>query len=181
MKTKVLIIKHDTKAATELRQQLAKNKDICVCDIISDGGNAVSAIRAQNPNVILLDFLLPNLDGLAVMEEVNGWGTRGYRFLLQGNASQIRFAQNTCRGNVDHIFVRFIDKTDENMINISPACILCKSNLAGIPLQQEAVSTGSPSVDLFHHCQSIQIRQQEIQQNDIWILCANCRNCVSAV
>mgnify|MGYP000120195864 CR=1 FL=1 len=64
MKTKVLIIKHDTKAATELRQQLAKNKDICVCDIISDGGNAVSAIRAQNPNVILLDFLLPNLDGL---------------------------------------------------------------------------------------------------------------------
>ena len=63
MKTKVLIIKHDTKAATELRQQLAKNKDICVCDIISDGGNAVSAIRAQNPNVILLDFLLPNLDG----------------------------------------------------------------------------------------------------------------------
>ena len=30
MKTKVLIIKHDTKAATELRQQLAKNKDICV-------------------------------------------------------------------------------------------------------------------------------------------------------
>ena len=110
MKTKVLIIKHDTKAATELRQQLAKNKDICVCDIISDGGNAVSAIRAQNPNVILLDFLLPNLDGLAVMEEVNGWGTRGYRFLLQGNASQIRFAQNTCRGNVDHIFVRFIDE-----------------------------------------------------------------------
>ena len=93
MKTKVLIIKHDTKAATELRQQLAKNKDICVCDIISDGGNAVSAIRAQNPNVILLDFLLPNLDGLAVMEEVNGWGT-----------------QNTCRGNVDHIFVRFIDE-----------------------------------------------------------------------
>lgn len=61
-------------------------------------------------NVILLDFLLPNLDGLAVMEEVNGWGTRGYRFLLQGNASQIRFAQNTCRGNVDHIFVRFIDE-----------------------------------------------------------------------
>ena len=107
MKTKVLIIKHDTKAATELRQQLAKNKDICVCDIISDGGNAVSAIRAQNPNVILLDFLLPNLDGLAVMEEVNGWGTRGYRFLLQGNASQIRFAQNTCRGNVDSYFRPF--------------------------------------------------------------------------
>ena len=110
MKTKVLIIKHDTKAATELRQQLARNKDICVCDIISDGGNAVSAIRTQNPNVILLDFLLPNLDGLAVMEEVNGWGNRGYRFLLQGNASQIRFAQNTCRENVDHIFVRFIDE-----------------------------------------------------------------------
>lgn len=38
------------------------------CDIISDGGNAVSAIRAQNPNVILLDFLLPNLDGLATRD-----------------------------------------------------------------------------------------------------------------
>lgn len=110
MKTKVLIIKHDTKAATELRQKISKNKDISVCDIISDGGNAVSAIRMQNPNVILLDFLLPNLDGLAVMEEVNGWGNRGYHFLLQGNASQIRFAQTTCRGSVDHIFVRFIDE-----------------------------------------------------------------------
>lgn len=110
MKTKVLIIKHDMKSAAELRQQFAKNKDICVCDIISDGSSAVSAIRTQNPNVILLDFLLPNLDGLAVMEEVNGWGNRGYHFLLQGNNSQIKFAQTICRDNVNHIFVRFIDE-----------------------------------------------------------------------
>lgn len=110
MKTKVLIIKHDTKSAAQLRQQLARNKEICVCDIISDGGAAVSAIRTQNPNVIILDFLLPNLDGLAVLEEVNGWGNRGYRFLLQGNTSQIRFAKNTCREYVNHIFVRFIDE-----------------------------------------------------------------------
>ena len=110
MKTKVLIIKHDTKGAAEIRQQLTANKDIFVCDVISDGGKAVAAIRTHNPNVVLLDFLLPNLDGLAVMEEVNGWGNRGYHFLVQGNNSQIWFAQNACRDNADHIFVRFIDE-----------------------------------------------------------------------
>lgn len=141
MKTKVLIIKHDMKQATELRQQLSKNKDICVCDIVSDGGSAAMAIRTQNPNVILLDFLLPNLDGLAVMEEVNGWGNRGYRFLLQGNANQIRFAQNTCRAYVDHIFVRFIDEECSNMDLDKEILVLSHCKQTGISICQAEESS----------------------------------------
>lgn len=136
MKTKVLIIKHDAKSAVKLRQQIARNKDICVCDIITDGGNAVSAIRTQNPNVILLDFLLPNLDGLAVMDEVNSLGNRGYRFLLQGNSSQIRFAQNTCRENVNHIFVRFVEEECKETDIEKEIEMLARSKQTGISVCQ---------------------------------------------
>ena len=136
MKTKVLIIKHDVKSATRLKQQISKNKDIWVSDVISDGGQAASAIRTQNPNVILLDFLLPNLDGLAVMEEVNGWGNRGYHFFFLFYSSQIKFAQTTCRENTDHIFVRFLDEECERPDMEKEILTLAKCRQTGISVCQ---------------------------------------------
>lgn len=110
MKTKVLIIKHDTKAATELRQQLAKNKDICVCDIISDGGNAVSAIRAQNPNVIFAGFPVAESGWTGSDGRGQRMGNPWIPLPVAGECQPDSICTKYMPGNVDHIFVRFIDE-----------------------------------------------------------------------
>ena len=80
MRTRVLVIKHDTKGRDELKKMLMGKADIDVCKWISDGADGVNAIKRFNPEVILLDLLLPNVDGVAILEEINAIGSKGYKF-----------------------------------------------------------------------------------------------------
>ncbi len=41
-----------------------------VAGTAAEGGRAIQAIRQGRPDVVLLDFLLPELDGLAIMEQI---------------------------------------------------------------------------------------------------------------
>jgi len=109
MKTKVLIVKHDTKSLEELKVILGRRNDIEVVAIVNDGYIAVNTIKKYNPHVILIDLLLPNMDGMAVMDEVNKLGDKGYKFIVNANSSQIRFMENAYKGKLGNIFVNIID------------------------------------------------------------------------
>ena len=61
MRTRVLVIKHDTKGRDELKKMLMGKMDIEVCKWISDGADGVTAIKRFNPDVVLLDLLLPSI------------------------------------------------------------------------------------------------------------------------
>lgn len=115
MKIKVLIIKHDVRTAGEIKSILETGNDIEVCDCLNDGEHAVSAIRRYNPDIIMLDLLLPNKDGIAVMDEVNQLGNRGHKFIVTGNTSQIRFVEAVCKGKMHNILINIID---DNIGNI---------------------------------------------------------------
>ena len=73
MRTRVLVIKHDTKGRDELKKKLMGKSDVEVCKWISDGAEGVAAIKRYNPDVVLLDLLLPNVDGVAILEEINAF------------------------------------------------------------------------------------------------------------
>ncbi len=110
MKTKVLVVKHDARSAEEVIKILEQDKDIEVCGCLNDGEMAVSQIKKYNPDVIILDLLLPNVDGIAVMDEVNSLGNRGYKFIVCGNTNQIKFTEMICKGNMQNVFVNIIDQ-----------------------------------------------------------------------
>lgn len=111
MRTKVLIIKHDNKSAMDMRRMLDHQSDIEVCGCVLDGANAVNSIKLNNPAVIILDLLLPNKDGIAVMDEVNQLGNKGYKFIVYGNLSQLKLAEAICKGKMSNIYVNmFPDK-----------------------------------------------------------------------
>lgn len=38
--------------------------------IVSDGGKAVDAVRAEIPDLLILDYMLPNMSGLGVAKEL---------------------------------------------------------------------------------------------------------------
>lgn len=113
MRTKVLILKHDSRNIGDLKAYMAHYADLELCGTLCDGAQALTVIKKNNPDVILLDLLLPNKDGIAVMEEVNALGNKGYKFIVTGNESQISFANSICKGKLSNIFVYIYDDNKE--------------------------------------------------------------------
>ena len=69
-KIKVLIADDNLRSAGLLEEAIKKDKDIEVIGKAEDGINALEQIREKEPDVVLLDLIMPKLDGLGVMEHV---------------------------------------------------------------------------------------------------------------
>ncbi|MBQ8795311.1 MAG: response regulator transcription factor [Clostridia bacterium] len=65
---KILIVDDDTNISNLLRLYLEKENFSTV--IASDGEEAVELFRTENPDLILLDIMLPKLDGWQVCREI---------------------------------------------------------------------------------------------------------------
>lgn len=50
---------------------ISKEKDMTLVGSASDGLDALSMIRTSHPDVVLLDIIMPKMDGLKVLEEIN--------------------------------------------------------------------------------------------------------------
>lgn len=68
MSAKVLIVDDDKNICELLRLYLEKDGYATV--IANDGDEAVKAFNAQEPDIILLDVMLPKLDGWQVCREI---------------------------------------------------------------------------------------------------------------
>ncbi|MBU8898403.1 DNA-binding response regulator [Corallococcus sp. H22C18031201] len=67
---RVLLVDDEPLARKGLRQALARHPDAEVCGECRDGREAVEAIRALRPHLVLLDVQMPELDGFGVLREV---------------------------------------------------------------------------------------------------------------
>lgn len=114
MKTKVLVIKHDTKGRDDIKRELVDKPDIEVCKWLSDGLDGVAAIKRYNPEIIVLDLLLPNVDGAAILEETNLLGAKGYKFLIGCNESQMKFIEATYGNKLENILVVLMEQEQED-------------------------------------------------------------------
>lgn len=115
MKTRVLVLKHDAKGRDELKKELMGNTDIEVCKWLGDGADGVAAIKRFSPEVIVLDLLLPNVDGVAILEEINAMGPKGYKFIITANDSQIRFIETSYGNKLENILAILIEETNDNI------------------------------------------------------------------
>lgn len=113
MRTRVLVIKHDTKGRDELKKTLMGKTDIEVCKWISDGADGVTAIKRFNPEVVILDLLLPNVDGVAILEEINSMGSKGFKFLITGNDNQIKFIEASYKNKLENILAVLVEEGNE--------------------------------------------------------------------
>jgi two-component system, response regulator, stage 0 sporulation protein A len=70
-KITVLISDDNREFATTLSNYLEKDEEIEVIGMAKDGEEAIEMIKSLKPNVVLLDVIMPHLDGLGVLEQIN--------------------------------------------------------------------------------------------------------------
>mgnify|MGYP004655177513 FL=1 len=70
-KIKVVIADDNIEFAQIVKNFLNKKEDIEVVDIAKDGEEAVKMLAEKEPDVALLDVIMPQLDGIGVLEKLN--------------------------------------------------------------------------------------------------------------
>ena len=70
-KIRVLIADDNIEFAMTLHSYLGKEEEMEVIGMAKDGNEAYSMILEKEPDVILLDVIMPHLDGLGVLEKLS--------------------------------------------------------------------------------------------------------------
>ena len=70
-KISVLIADDNKEFCNILNDYLANQRDIIVTGIAKDGIEAIKLISEHKPDLIVLDIIMPHLDGLGVLEKLN--------------------------------------------------------------------------------------------------------------
>ena len=70
-KISVLIADDNKEFCSILNDYLLNQKDIVVTGIAKDGREALELIVERKPDLVILDIIMPHLDGLGVLEKLN--------------------------------------------------------------------------------------------------------------
>ena len=74
-KIKVLIVDDHKVVRQGLRTFLELQEDVLVVGEAGDGESAVEMVRQLNPNVVLMDLVMPRLDGISATRQVKSLGS----------------------------------------------------------------------------------------------------------
>lgn len=69
-KVNVLIVEDNVENCKILNDFLSMSQEIVVCGISNDGKDALDKIRELGPDLVLMDFVMPELDGIEVLKEL---------------------------------------------------------------------------------------------------------------
>lgn len=69
-KVKVLVVDDNRRIVTLLKNALERESDLEVVGTAADGEEALQMIHLKRPDVVLLDLIMPKIDGLGVMERM---------------------------------------------------------------------------------------------------------------
>lgn len=83
---KILIADDNAEFANSLKKSLEEEADIKVVGIASDGIEALDMIRKTEPDIITLDIVMPNLDGIGVLNKMQEMSPakRPYTIVITG-------------------------------------------------------------------------------------------------
>lgn len=84
-----LMIVDDHKLMREgLKMILSEAKDIIVVAEAADGEDAIKKARNHNPDVILLDIIMPKIDGIETLRRMKDFGIGGKIIILSGQVGK---------------------------------------------------------------------------------------------
>ena len=107
-KCKVLIVEDNREYAYQLKKDISEGKDIEVVGVAYDGMEAVEYINTSKPDVVILDLVIPKLDGIGVMEKTYA---QRPEFIVVSSASQDRIISRAIEAGAGYYMLKPIESS----------------------------------------------------------------------
>jgi two-component system nitrate/nitrite response regulator NarL len=92
-RTRIVIADDHTVLRESLSALLSSQRDFKVVGRASDGNEALELVRAERPDVLVLDLFMPGRDGFEVLRTLEDAGTRVASVVLTGSENQADHVQ----------------------------------------------------------------------------------------
>ena len=125
-KISVLIADDNKEFCSILNDYLLNQKDIVVTGIAKDGREALELIVERKPDLVILDIIMPHLDGLGVLEKLNTMDLeKTPRIIILSAVGQDKITQQAITLGADYYTVKPFDmevftKIIREMFNSAP-------------------------------------------------------------
>lgn len=88
----------------------AGNKEIEICFVANDGIKTIENIKKYKPEVLILDMVMPRLDGVGVLEEINTMEMDSYpKIIVLSAVGQEAFTKKAISLGADYYLVKPLD------------------------------------------------------------------------
>jgi len=131
---KVLIVDDQRTFAEALQLALAKEKDLRVVDVVTDGAAAVEAATEFKPDVVLMDAAMPGMSGIEATRRIKDADPDAQVLILSGYEDELLLARAVQAGAVG-----LLRKT-EAVVNVADSVRLAHR---GKPLHDEKEIEGA--------------------------------------
>ena len=143
MKDKIkIVLADDNKDFCQvLKEYLSNENDIEILGIAKDGVEALELVKAKQPDLLVLDVIMPHLDGLGVIEKLNTMNLdKMPKIIVLSAVGQDKITQTAINLGADYYivkpfdFVVFINRIRELVLN-KPVVSQAKASKAVTELQ----------------------------------------------
>ncbi|TCO69547.1 sporulation transcription factor Spo0A [Marinisporobacter balticus] len=105
-KIKVLIIDDNKEACEILKEIISRQEDMEVVGIANNGKEAIQMIIEVEPDIMLLDIIMPHLDGLGVLGKLN---KSRPKIMVISSSGQDNVTREAIRLGADYFLIKPID------------------------------------------------------------------------
>ncbi|SHF01324.1 sporulation transcription factor Spo0A [Caloramator proteoclasticus] len=109
-KIKIVIADDNKEFSTILNEYLSTQEDFEVLGVAKDGNEAVDLVQKTNPDVLVLDIIMPHLDGLGVLEKINSFeDTKIPKVIVLSAVGQDKITQRAINLGAEYYVVKPFD------------------------------------------------------------------------
>lgn len=109
-KISVVIADDNKEFCSILNDYLLNQRDIVVTGIAKDGREALTLIEERKPDLVVLDIIMPHLDGLGVLERLNSMNLEKFpRIVVLSAVGQDKITQRAISLGADYYVVKPFD------------------------------------------------------------------------
>ena len=91
-KVRLLIVDNSKDFVWLLVRYLSKCADIEIVGVAYDGEQAIQMVKQIKPDVLLLDIIMPNMNGFMVLSEI--WDNKDFKIIAMSALSSERMIEN---------------------------------------------------------------------------------------
>jgi len=91
-----------------LKEYVNTQEDMVLCGVAYNGNDALDMIRQEQPDVVVLDIIMPHLDGLGVMEKLGDAGKKP-RVIILTSFGQENMTQRAVQLGADYYILKPFD------------------------------------------------------------------------